>query len=124
MIMSIEVLLVDEDTDVLSIVQTFLQQEEDLEVTGEEDPETALEMALTGGYDIVVSDYKMPRLNGVELCSEIRSEDDQLPFVLFSAREIDDIQAVADDAGVTSIVQKGTGTEQYGELATKIRASA
>lgn len=121
--MSTEVLLVDEDVDVLSIVQTFLQQEDDFRVTGEDDPKAALEMALSGDYDVVVSDYKMPRLNGLELCSEIRSEDTGLPFVLFSAREAENIRSAAEDAGVNGVVQKGTGTEQYGELADQIRSA-
>ena len=55
--MSIEVLLVDEDTDVLEIVQTFLEQEDDLDVTSQADPETALDMALADDYDVVVSDF-------------------------------------------------------------------
>ena len=119
--MSIEVLLVDEDSDVLDIVQTFLEQEDDLDVTSEADPEAALEVATE--YDVVVSDYKMPRLNGLELCAAIRERDGALPFLLFSAREPEDVQPQADDAGVTGFVQKGTGTEQYTELAERIRAA-
>jgi len=121
--MSIDVLLVDEDTDVLEIVQTFLEQEDDLDVTSESDPETALEMALSDGYDVVVSDFKMPGLDGLELCTELRKAGQPLPFLLFSAREPDDVQPAADDAGVTDFVQKGTGTEQYSVLAEKIRAA-
>jgi len=121
--MSIDVLLVDEDTDVLEIVQTFLEQEDDLDVTSESDPETALEMALSDGYDVVVSDFKMPGLDGLELCTELRKAGQPLPFLLFSAREPDDVQSAADDAGVTDFVQKGTGTEQYSVLAEKIRAA-
>jgi len=121
--MSIDVLLVDEDTDVLEIVQTFLAQEDDLDVTSQADPETALEMALTGEYDVVVSDYKMPHLNGLELCTALRDRERSLPFLLFSAREPEDVQSAANDAGVTDFVQKGTGTEQYSELAEKIRTA-
>lgn len=121
--MSIDVLLVDEDRDVLEIVQTFLGQEDDLEVTSEIDPETALDMALTGEYDVVVSDYKMPNLDGLELCTELRERDRTIPFLLFSAREPADIRPAAEDAGVTGFVQKGTGTEQYTVLAEKIRAA-
>jgi len=122
--MSLEVLLVDEDTDVLEIVQTFLQQEDDFDVTSESDPEAALEMALSGEYDAVVSDYTMPRLDGLELCEAIREEDSALPFVLFSARERVEIQSAAANAGVNACVQKGTGTEQYTELAEQIREAA
>jgi CheY-like chemotaxis protein len=121
--MSIDVLLVDEDRDVLEIVEAFLEQEDDLEVTSEIDPETALEMALTGSYDVVVSDYKMPQLDGLELCAALRDKGQSLPFLLFSAREPDTVEEAADDAGVTGFVQKGTGTEQYSVLAEKIRAA-
>ncbi|QIO23626.1 response regulator [Haloarcula sp. JP-L23] len=119
--MSVEVLLVDEDHDVLEIVATFLGQEDDLSVTSQSDPEAALEMALTGDYDAVVSDFKMPKLDGVELCTAIREHDESLPFFLFSAREPEDVQPAATDAGVTAFVQKGTGTEQYSVLADRIR---
>jgi len=121
--MSIDVLLIDEDRDVLEIVRTFLEQEDDLEVTSEADPEAALEMALTDDYDVVVSDYKMPRLDGLELCTALRDQERSLPFLLFSAREPEDVRPAADDAGVTDFVQKGTGTEQYSKLAEKIRAA-
>jgi len=121
--MSIEVLLVNEDKDVLDIVETFLQQEGDLDITSEADPEAALEMAVDGDYDVVVSDFKMPRLDGLELCSEIRDRNGELPFLLFSAREPEDVQPMADEVGVTAFVQKGTGTDQYTELAERIRAA-
>jgi len=121
--MTFDVLLVDEDENVLDIVQTFLEQEDDLAVTSESDPETALEMALGDGYDVVVSDYKMPRLTGVELCTELRDRDRELPFLLFSAREPEEMQPKAGEAGVTAIVQKGTGTEQYSDLAERIRTA-
>jgi DNA-binding NarL/FixJ family response regulator len=119
--MSIEVLLVDEDRDVLDLVQTFLQQEDDLNVTGEPDPQEALQRAIDEEYDIVVSDYKMPHLNGVELCAELREQNEYVPFVLFSGREPGDMQPDAEDAGISGIVQKGSGTEQYSDLADQIR---
>lgn len=119
--MSIDVLLVDEDRDVLEIVETFLGQEDGFEVTGETDPERALDRITDGGYDAVVSDYKMPKLDGLELCSALRDRGNDVPFLLFTARELEDLEAAADDAGVTNVVQKGTGTEQYSVLADHIR---
>ncbi|MBX0294748.1 response regulator [Haloarcula nitratireducens] len=121
--MSVEVLVVDEDRDVLEIVGTFLAREDGFEVTMEADPEQALEMVLSGEYDAVVSDYKMPRLDGIELCTAIRERDEGVPFLLFSAREPEDVRPEAADAGVTAFVQKGTGTEQYDVLAERIRES-
>ncbi|RLM89929.1 response regulator [Haloarcula sp. Atlit-7R] len=119
--MSIEVLLVDEDVDVLEIVGTFLGQEDGFEITTEADPEAALDLATDGGFDAVVSDYKMPRLDGIELCAALRENGVDIPFLLFTAREHDDVADAATENGVTAVVQKGTGTEQYGVLADRIR---
>ena len=119
--MSIDVLLVDEDQDVLDIVSTFLGREPDLSVTTETDPEAALERALDGEFDAVVSDYRMPRMSGVELCDAIREAGNTIPFMLFSARERDEVEAELESAGVTEFVQKGTGTDQYTVLAEYIR---
>ena len=119
--MSTEVLLVDEDADVLEIVGTFLGQEDRFEITTETDPEAAVERAVEGGFDAVVSDYKMPRLDGIELCSALRERGASMPFLLFTAREESDVAASAAEHGVTGVVQKGTGTEQYGVLADRIR---
>lgn len=118
--MTIEVLLVDEDRDVLDIVATFLGREDGLEVTPRTDPEAALEDVRSGQFDAVVCDYSMPRMNGIELCNAVRTDGNEIPFILFSAREPDDVQPEADEAGVTTFVQKGTGTEQYSELAERI----
>ncbi|GGK75311.1 response regulator [Haloarcula sebkhae] len=119
--MSIEVLLVDEDVDVLEIVGTFLGQEDGFEITTEDDPEAALDLATNGDFDAVVSDYKMPRLDGMELCRALRDNDVDIPFLLFTAREHDDVADAAAEHGVTAVVQKGTGTEQYSVLADRIR---
>ncbi|MFY4812431.1 response regulator [Haloarcula argentinensis] len=119
--MSIEVLLVDEDVDVLEIVGTFLGQEDGFEITTEDDPEAALDLATSGDFDAVVSDYKMPRLDGMELCRALRDNDVDIPFLLFTAREHDDVADAAAEHGVTAVVQKGTGTEQYSVLADRIR---
>lgn len=119
--MSIEVLLVDEDVDVLEIVGTFLGQEDEFEITTEADPEAALDLAADGEFDAVVSDYKMPRLDGIELCATLRDSDVDIPFLLFTAREHGDVADAAAEHGVTAVIQKGTGTEQYGVLADRIR---
>jgi CheY-like chemotaxis protein len=119
--MSIEVLLVDEDPDVLDIVATFLEREDGLSVTTQRDPAAALEEARSGAYDAIVSDYTMPGMDGLELCRAVRDEDGSTPFFLFSAREPEDVEPDATAAGVTEFVQKGTGTEQYSTLAAHIR---
>jgi CheY-like chemotaxis protein len=119
---TVHVLLVDEDTEVLDITQTFLERSDDaLDVTAIENAQAALERARSGEFDCVVSDYKMPRMDGLTLHERIRESGSDLPFFLFTAKSGVDIEREVEAAGATGYVQKGTGTEQYDELAARIR---
>jgi len=46
--------------------------------------EEALEVLSTRKFDVVVTDYKMERMNGVELIKEIRKSDSQACIILLS----------------------------------------
>ncbi|WP_225334753.1 response regulator [Halomicrobium urmianum] len=119
--MTIEVLIVDEDRDVLEVTEAFLGRHDDLAVATETDPEAALSAVRDGEYDAVVSDLTMPGLDGLALCREIRESRPELPFFLFTGREESDIDGDVDP--VTAVVRKSTGTDQYDDLAERIRAA-
>ena len=70
---SIAVLLVDEDTDVLELTQTFLEREDEgLDVSTETSSEAALTRLEDGSFDCVVSDYNMPGMTGIEFMEAVR----------------------------------------------------
>jgi len=120
--MAIEVLIVDEDEDVLEITEAFLGRQDGLTVATENDPEAALEAVRAGSFDAVVSDLTMPKLDGLELCQEIRASRPEIPFLVFTGRDEGDIDDAA-AACPTAFVKKSTGTEQYAALAREIRAA-
>ena len=118
---AITVLVVDEDEDVLELTQTFLEQESDsIVVETETSSPAALDRVENDGIDCVVSDYRMPGMDGIELFEAVRERHPSIPFLLFSAAVDDDVVAEAEDAGVTAFVQKGAGTDHYEEMATTI----
>lgn len=109
----ITVLVVDEEPDMLDLTQTFLERESDrLAVTTEQDPARAIERA--GEFDCLVTDLRMPGVDGIELCEQVHERDPETPVFLFTAAQSDDIQA--DGVDLAGVVQKGTGTEHYTEL--------
>lgn len=121
---TITVLLVDEDTEVLDLTQTFLEREDHaLEVTTVTSAPEALERLETESFDCVVSDYSMPEMTGVEFLESVRERSPDLPFFFFTGKDSEEIEAVAQSADITGYVQKGTGTERYGELADEIRTA-
>ncbi len=119
---SIRVLHVDDESGVTEITKAFLEENhDDLVIETETDPHAAIERIRSDGVriDCVVSDYRMPQMNGLELLDAIREYDTDLPFILFTGRGSEEIAAEAIASGVTDYLQKG-GTEVYSILSNRI----
>jgi two-component system, NtrC family, response regulator HydG len=76
------VLLVDDNRHGSVARQTVLT-EHGYAATTTSNGEEALEAFAAQRYDIVVTDYRMPRMNGVELIKQIRTESN-VPIILLS----------------------------------------
>jgi CheY-like chemotaxis protein len=121
---TIRVLVVDEDEDVLELTETFLERESDvLSVLTEPSATTALDRVGEEDIDCVVSDYRMPEMDGLELFDAVRERNGDVPFFLLTAATDDDTLDSAEAAGVTGFVQKGAGTDHYTDLAERIVAA-
>ena len=58
-------------------------------------------------YDVIIVDWKMPEIDGVETVSRIRSEiDTSIPILLISAYDWSDIEEKAREAGANGFVSK------------------
>ena len=114
------VLLVDDDESLVDMSSAFLERElENVETSTLTDPGAVLNEVDEGDYDCIVSDFDMPRLNGLELLNELRDDGVDLPFVLFTGKGSEEIASQAITAGVDEYLQKG-GPEEYPVLANKI----
>jgi CheY-like chemotaxis protein len=114
------VLLVDDDERFASLASTYLEQCGDLTVVTESTAEAGLARLDEANVDCVVSDYEMPRTDGLDFLEAVRTERPDLPFVLFTGKGSEEIAAEAIAAGVTDYLQKGRGTDQYTVLANRI----
>ena len=83
----LRVLIVDDEPDIISVLRQGLQLE-GFEVDGFTDPRKALEQFKPNYYDIVVSDIKMPYINGFQLCRKIRERDAKARVYFLSAFDI------------------------------------
>ncbi|WP_092633944.1 response regulator [Haloplanus vescus] len=120
----LSILHVDDDGSFGELVQIYLERatEFDCTVRSVTSPDDALDVIRSDGDDIdcVVSDYRMPGTNGIELLRAVRETHPELPFLLFSGEETDDVAAEIVRAGVTDYLQKGYGTDQYTTLVRRV----
>ena len=62
--------------------------------------------------DIVLLDYAMPEMDGIEACKKIRAKDKQVPIIFASAHSLGDIITEAYRMGATDYIKKPFGLRE------------
>jgi CheY-like chemotaxis protein len=118
---AIDVLFVDDERHVVETAAMALERVgEGFVVHTETSGEAALSRLTAERVDCVVSDYRMPGMDGLELLEAVREAHPDIPFVLSTGRGSEDVASEAISAGVTDYLQKGGGLDQYTVLANRI----
>ncbi|MFA6247352.1 MAG: response regulator transcription factor [Mucilaginibacter sp.] len=79
-----KVLLVEDEPGLVSIVVRGLT-EAGMEVSVAADGNMGLEMAQTHSFDIIILDIMLPGMNGIQVCKEIRKQDDSVAILMLTA---------------------------------------
>ncbi len=90
-IMARKVLVVDDERLIVKGIRFGLEQD-GMEVDTAYDGEEALEMVKAGSYDIILLDVMLPKMNGFEVCQQIREFSD-VPVIMLTAKG-DDIDKI------------------------------
>lgn len=121
---TIRVLHVDDEPSFGDLVAEFLEREDErIEVITETSAADGLTRLESGRdrIDCIVSDYDMPKMDGLGFLEAIRDEDSELPFVLYTGKGSEEVASDAISMGASDYLQKGGGTEQYELLANRVR---
>src|SRR5262245_41722219 len=98
------ILLVDDNALGLSARKSVLE-ELGHRITTAPNAAEALEYFTRQKFDLVVTDYKMPRMNGVELIERLRKQAPDLPIILVSGYA-DTLGLSEDNTGADVVIQK------------------
>ena len=83
--MAEKILIVDDEPDMLKLLSMILKEKTPYEITTTNNPLEALDLAKKGGFDLVLSDLKMPGLDGIELIEAVKQVDVDLPIIIITA---------------------------------------
>ncbi len=101
------VLVADDEVHILDVLSYKLQNA-GLEVITARDGQEALEQARSERPDLLIMDYQMPGLNGLEVCLQLREEAEtsRIPAIMLTARGLDVEQSELERAGISLVIAK------------------
>jgi two-component system chemotaxis response regulator CheY len=111
--MSGKVLVVDDYSTMRRIIRNLLAQIGFADVDEAPDGPTALRKLQTGTYSLVISDWNMEPMTGLQLLQEVRGSDTlkALPFIMVTAESKTDNVVAAKAAGVSNYIIKPFNAE-------------
>jgi len=107
------VLIVDDEDMVITSLKAYLQLETDFEIHGFTDPAEAVRYLEKESADVVVSDYLMPKLNGIQLLARAKELQPEASRVLLTghADKQSAIQAI-NNVGLFQYLEKPWDNQQ------------
>ncbi|HUK92898.1 MAG TPA: response regulator [Methanomicrobiales archaeon] len=121
----IAVLYVDDEPALLELTTLFLGRNPDLSIDTALSARLALEKLRLRPYDVIVADYLMPEMDGIEFLKGLRAEGCTIPFIIFTGKGREDVAIEALNTGADFYLQKGGDPRsQFAELANMIRQAA
>lgn len=119
--MPLEIIYVDDEVMLLEVTKEFLEADPGIHVDTVGSAEDALQMIGRKAYDLVLSDYQMFPMDGIQLLQRLRKDGNQVPFIIFTGKGREDVVIQAIDEGADFYVQKGGDpVSLYTELRHKI----
>jgi diguanylate cyclase (GGDEF)-like protein len=113
-----KILLVEDDQttgEFLTSVLTAHRYTVDLASDGQ----TGLELATLWKYDLILLDVELPRLDGISVCRELRSQEHTTPILMLTAKNLNHDVVTGLDAGADDYLIKPCDSSQ---LLARIRA--
>ena len=102
------ILIVDDYKTMLRIIRNLLKQIGFDNVEEATDGTEALQKLREKKFDLIISDWNMEPMTGIELLREVRDDDNlkKLPFIMVTAESKTENVVIAKEAGVSNYIVK------------------
>lgn len=113
------ILIVEDEISIANFISDGLKEEGfavDVATNGKKGLELALDNLYV--YDVILLDWMLPGLSGIEICRHIRKVNQQVPIIILSAKDTVDDAVFGLDTGANDYIRKPFSFE---ELLARIR---
>ncbi|MFM7689790.1 MAG: chemotaxis response regulator CheY [Alphaproteobacteria bacterium] len=123
---NINVLIVDDYRTMLRIIRNLLKQLEFNNVDEAVDGQEALAKLRAGNFGLVISDWNMAPMTGLDLLKEVRADQrlKNMPFIMITAESKTENFVAAKQAGVSNYIVKPFNAETLREKIEKVLGHA
>jgi DNA-binding NtrC family response regulator len=83
--MAERILIVDDEIDMLELLELIITDRTEYEVITTNTPLEVPELLKKEPFDLMITDLRMPDIDGIELIEMVKQVDDQLPFIIITA---------------------------------------
>ncbi|MBF4515711.1 response regulator transcription factor [Flavobacterium sp. ANB] len=108
------ILIVEDELGIIQFLQQGLQ-EEGYQVTTANDGSKGFELTQNQQFDLILLDWMLPKINGLDLCKAIRIKDQLTPIIFLTAK--DTVQETIEGlkAGANDYIKKPFSFEELAE---------
>ena len=110
--MSEKILIVDDELDMLELLELIITDRTSYQVVTVSNPLEVPELLEAGGFDLLISDLRMPQMDGMELLDQARRIAPQLPIIILTAYGTVDSAIEAMRKGALDYITKPFRQEQ------------
>ncbi|HOW88482.1 MAG TPA: response regulator transcription factor [Candidatus Omnitrophota bacterium] len=112
------ILIIEDEKKMASFLERGLK-EEHYTVDVAYDGEKGLEYAMTHEYDLLIVDWMLPKMSGIELCHQLRNEGKKNPILILTAKDSVEDKIKGLDQGADDYLTKPFS---FDELLARVRA--
>ncbi|MDD5165987.1 MAG: PAS domain S-box protein [Candidatus Omnitrophica bacterium] len=118
--MSIKILFIEDNPDHILVTKKILKNtKEDYQVDSINNPEEGIKKIFQQDYDLVLCDYRMPRLSALDILRSIKEDGKDLPFIVVTAAGNEKVAVDLMKEGVSDYIVKDAYYEDILPLVVK-----
>jgi len=119
-----KILVVDDEVHILHVVSLKLRNAGYAVITAQDGRE-ALELAQVERPDLIITDYQMPYLSGLELCQKLKHIPitSHIPAIMLTARGFSLDSSAMEIAGIVKCINKPFGPREVLQIVEEILSS-
>lgn len=80
-----QILIVDDEVDMLALLAMIINEKSSHRATTTNNPLEVPKLIKEGAFDLMITDLKMPGMDGIELIAEVRKIDKSIPILIITA---------------------------------------